>query len=185
MSHYKLNPPPFVPDPRIPQFFGTPDGNGAIYTRECYQADAVIHAFGRQGPQQAAYVAGFFDGEPATGTPAASRVNQIGDMPSYFPDMGSDARAALNIGTNHDRAEFLAGTVVAPGLDAAGVPVAGCGAYSDTLVSVSEVGSEYNARCASFQRNLNSGIHGGGNTEGSGHASGAAQAHGAAGTSDG
>lgn len=171
--HYKLNPPPFVPDPSIPKFFGTPDESGAIYTRECYQADTVIRAFGRQGPQQAAYVAAFFNGEDY-GTAAASRVNQLGDIGSFFP-LGSTAFTAVNLGTAPTRAEFLAGVQIAPGLDSAGVPVAGCGAYSATLVAASNTGSEYNARCAAFQRDLNAGKHGGGNTEGSGHASGAAQ----------
>lgn len=171
--HYKLNPPVFVPDLSVPQFFGQPDVDGAIYTRECYQADAVIRAFGRQGPQQSAYVTAFFNGED--GTAAASRVNQIGDIAEHFPDMAPDVRAAVSAGTAPVRAEFLAGVNIAPGLDSAGVPVAGCGAYSATAVAVATPGSEYNARCAAFQRDLNAGKHGGGNTEGSGKGSGAAQ----------
>jgi hypothetical protein len=158
MSHYKLNPPPFVPGST--QFYGVPDRYGAILTDEAQQAFNVIRAFGSQGPNQQAYVEAFFNGE--NGSPPEFATHQLTDIDEHFT-LSPTQEQAVNHGCANTRGEFLTGLKIANGLTSDNQPIPSVfrvGACQSTSVSVGKVGSLYAAVCDSFQRNLNAGGHG-------------------------
>lgn len=159
MSHYKLNPPPYVPGPN--KFIGVPDSSfGAILTDEQQQADNVIRAFGAQGANQQAYVEDFYNG--TADSPPAPTSLQLADIGDHFT-LGPVAKAAVGHGTAATRAEFLTGLKIANGYNAENGPIREqfrVGAGQSTTVNCATVGSVYAARCDSFQRGLNAGGHG-------------------------
>lgn len=157
-GHYKLNPPPYVAGPV--RFFGVPDEYGAIFTDEAMQAYIVIRQFGAQGPSQQKYVNAYFRG--ASGVAGAPAVHQLTDIGEHFT-MSPTQEQAIGHGCANVRPEFLAGTKIAFGLDAANQPTpaaAAVGGCQSTTVSVARVGSLYSAICDSFQHNLNVGWDG-------------------------
>jgi len=157
MSHFKLNPPPYVA--REPKFIGVPGlVYGDILTDEAQQAFNVIRAFGAQGPAQQKYVSYFFNGD--ANTPGEPQTRQLVDIDEHF-SLQPTAEKAVNNGTANTRGEFLTGMTIAGGLDAQGKPVAGIGACQSTSITIAKVGSEYAGICARFQHNLNVGADGG------------------------
>lgn len=157
MSHYKLNPPPYVAG--SPRFLGAPDNFGAILTDEAVKAFNVIRAFGVDADRQS-YVSLFFNG--SADVPPSPATHQLTDIDEHFT-LSPSQEQAVNHGCANTRVEFLTGLLIANGLDATNNPIAAnlrVGACQSTTVSVAKVGSLYAAICAAFQHNLNVGAHG-------------------------